>query len=63
MIPVARIALLHYPNWGPGPALAYLVAVGIAIAFFAWRRDLLANIVAHTIVDGMGLVIIPAVIT
>ena len=63
IIAVTLIALLHYPNWGLGPFLAYLVAVGIAIAFFAWRRDLLANIVAHTIVDGMGLVVIPAVIT
>ena len=40
------------------PSLTF-VAVGLAMSFFAWRRDLLANIVAHTIVDGMALVIIP----
>jgi hypothetical protein len=39
--------------------LTYLVAVGLAMGFFAWRRDLLANILAHTLVDGMALVIIP----
>ena len=39
--------------------LTYFVAVGLAMSFFAWRRDLLANIVAHTIVDGMALVVMP----
>lgn len=56
----AVFSLLHLPNWGVGPVLTYFVAVGLAMSFFAWRRDLLANIVAHTIVDGMGLVVIPA---
>jgi membrane protease YdiL (CAAX protease family) len=56
----AAFSLLHLPNWGVGPVLTYFVAVGLAMSFFAWRRDLLANIVAHTIVDGMGLVVIPA---
>jgi len=53
-------SLLHLPNWGVGPVLTYFVAVGLAMSFFAWRRDLIANIVAHTIVDGMGLVVVPA---
>ena len=56
----AVFSLWHLPNWGVGPVLSYFVAVGLAMSFFAWRRDLLANIVAHTIVDGMGLVVIPA---
>ena len=53
-------SLLHLPNWGGGPVLTYFVAIGLAMSFFAWRRDLLANIFAHTVVDGMGLVVIPA---
>ena len=60
MVASAVLSLLHLPNWGVGPVLTYFVAVGLAMSFFAWRRDLLANIVAHTIVDGMGLVVIPA---
>lgn len=56
-IAVAVFAFLHLPHWGIGPALAYLVAVGIAVAFFCWRRDLLANIVAHVTVDGLGLLL------
>jgi membrane protease YdiL (CAAX protease family) len=59
-IAVAVFALLHLPHWGVGPVLAYFVAIGVGTSFFAWRRDLLANIVAHVIVDGMGFVVMPA---
>lgn len=61
ILAVAAFSLLHLPNWGVGPVLAYFVAIGLAMSFFAWRRDLLANIVAHTIVDGMALVVGPAI--
>ncbi len=59
ILTIGLVALLHFPHWGLGPALAYLIAVGLAVAFFVWRKDLLANIVAHVTVDGMGLVIVP----
>ena len=59
-ISVAASSLLHFPHWGAGPVLAYLVAGAVATAFFVWRRDLLANMIAHVTVDGMALVIIPA---
>jgi hypothetical protein len=36
---------------GTGPVLAYLVTGGLAVGF-AWRKDLLANVVAHVAVDG-----------
>jgi membrane protease YdiL (CAAX protease family) len=58
-IAVVVTSLLHFPHWGMGPVLAYFVAIGLGVGFFAWRRDLLANIVAHIIVDGMGLVVVP----
>ena len=59
VITVLVVSLLHFPNWGAGPVLAYFVAVGVGTGFFVWRRDLLANIVAHVTVDAMGLVIVP----
>jgi membrane protease YdiL (CAAX protease family) len=60
ILAVVVFSLLHLTNWGVGPVLTYFVAIGLAMGFFAWRRDLLANIVAHTIVDGMALVVVPA---
>ena len=56
---VVVASLLHLPHWGVGPVLAYVVTGGLAVGFFAWRRDLLANIVAHVTVDGMALVVVP----
>ncbi len=52
--------LLHLPGWGIGPVMVYIATVGVALSFFAWRRDLLANIVAHAVVDGMALIVMPA---
>ncbi len=60
-VAVAVASVLHLPYWGWGPVLAYLVTGAVAVSFFAWRKDLLANVVAHVTVDGMGLVLMPAV--
>lgn len=62
-ISVSVSALLHFPHWGIGPVLAFLVTGAISTAFFAWRRDLLANMTAHVIVDTMGLVIVPMLVS
>ena len=59
VISVTVIALLHLPNWGTGPVLIYFFTGGVAVAFFAWRRDLLANITGHVTVDATALVIVP----
>jgi membrane protease YdiL (CAAX protease family) len=52
-------ALLHLPNWGVGPVLAFVVSEAIGVGFFLWRRDLLANIVAHILVDGTAFIVAP----
>lgn len=57
VVPV--FALVHYPLWGPGPVLTFLVSGAVGAALFVWSRDLLALIVCHVLVDGMGLVIAP----
>lgn len=62
IISVAAAALLHLPNWGLGPVLAYLLTGAIATAFFVWRRDLVANMIAHFTVDAMGIVIVPVLL-
>ena len=52
-------AALHLPVWGPGPSLAFLIGGLATTAFFIWRRDLLAMIIAHVAIDAWGLVITP----
>jgi membrane protease YdiL (CAAX protease family) len=58
-IALVGFTALHVPMWGWGFALGGLVSGAPAMAFFVWRRDLLAIIVFHTITDAMGLVIAP----
>jgi len=41
----------HLRLWGWGPVVAFMVSGGALTLFYAWREDLLANIVAHAIVD------------
>jgi membrane protease YdiL (CAAX protease family) len=55
----AAFAALHLPFWGSGPSLAFFIGGVATTAFFAWRRDLLAMVVAHIAVDAWALVIAP----
>ncbi len=59
ILTVVVFALVHLPFWGPGPVLTLFITGGVMTAFFIWRQDLLANIVAHVIVDAVGLIITP----
>jgi CAAX protease family protein len=58
-ITVVASAAVHIPNWGVGPSISF-VAGGIpAAAFFIWRKDLLAMIVAHACIDLWALAVTP----
>lgn len=50
-------ALAHLPLWGPGVALTTVISGGVFTAFYLWRRDITALILAHVITDLYGLVI------
>jgi uncharacterized protein len=50
-------ALAHVPMWGWWVSLTFVVSGTIGTAFYLWRRDLLANIVAHVVTDFVGLVV------
>jgi len=52
-------AALHLPVWGPGPSLGFLIGSVAMTAFFVWRRDLLAMIIAHVAIDTWGLLVTP----
>ena len=57
-------ALAHVPAWGLGFALTADLPFGIVMtAFYLWRRDLLANMLAHSagLVFAMSTVVPPAV--
>ena len=58
-ITLVGFSALHVPLWGWGFALGSLVSGAGVMAFFVWRKDLLAMIVFHVTVDAIGLVIAP----
>ena len=58
-IVVPAFALVHYPLWGAGAVLTFLLSGAVSAALFLWSRDLAALIVCHVLVDGVGLVVAP----
>jgi len=56
ILSVLVFAASHSPLWGPGPVLSFVLSGGFLATWFLWRRDLVANIVAHVLVDAIGLV-------
>ena len=49
LISAVIFGLAHIPEWGLGFALAADMPFGLLMtAFYLWRRDLLANILAHS---------------
>jgi membrane protease YdiL (CAAX protease family) len=58
-ITVLVFALVHWPTWGAGPVLTFVVSGMVVTGFYVWQRDLTATIVAHVVVDAMGLIVVP----
>jgi uncharacterized protein len=50
---------LHVPLWGWGFAFGGLISGAGVMAFFIWRKDLLAMIIFHLSTDAFGIVIAP----
>jgi membrane protease YdiL (CAAX protease family) len=59
VVSVAVFASLHLPYWGTGPVLAFFLGGLVTTAFFIWRRDLLAMIIAHIVIDAWAFMVTP----
>ena len=59
VVTLVGFQVLHVPVWGWGFALGGLVSGAAAMAFFVWRKDLLAMMIFHISTDAMGIVIAP----
>jgi membrane protease YdiL (CAAX protease family) len=49
-------AFAHAPLWGLGAATLLVLPAAVGAAFYGWRRDLAALILAHIATDFMGIV-------
>jgi membrane protease YdiL (CAAX protease family) len=52
-------AVVHQRLWGWGASVGFVVSGLVLSAFFMWRQDLLANILAHAVTDAIGLIRLP----
>lgn len=60
VVPSAVFAALHLPMWGTGPSLAFFIGGLATTAFFVWRRDLVAMMIAHAAMDGWAFLVTPS---
>lgn len=54
-VSVVGFALAHLEYWGPVQLLFVAPAGVVLTALYIWRRDILCNMLAHFITDGIGL--------
>ena len=60
IIATAVFSALHIPVWGAGLAFTSFFVGGLPMtAFFIWRKDLLAMMIAHFVIDAMGFIVDP----
>ena len=57
---LAGFALAHVPFWGWAGIATPLVGGAFFTVLYLWRRDLIACIVAHSTIDLIGIVLVPA---
>lgn len=58
---VLVFAAAHIPMWGVGPAVTTARSGALLTGFYLWHGDLLANIIAHTLTDFVGIALGPLV--
>lgn len=59
VVTLVGFQLLHVPMWGWGFTLGGLLSGAAAMAFFIWRKDLLAMMIFHICTDAIGIVVVP----
>ncbi len=60
VVALAGFALTHVPFWGWAAIATPLLGGGFFTFLYVWRRDLVACMVAHSTIDLIGMVLIPA---
>ena len=53
-------ALAHASAVGTAHLPPILIVGGLVTLLYLWRRDLLLNMIAHSTIDAIGLIVVPA---
>ncbi|WP_296814789.1 CPBP family intramembrane glutamic endopeptidase [Brevundimonas sp.] len=57
LLSLAAFVVLHATSWSAGHLIFVAVAGGALTLLYVWKRNLSANIIAHTLVDVVGLML------
>lgn len=57
VVPWLVFTALHAPYWGVSYLIAIAPAGAVLTVLYLWRRDLIANMIAHFLVDASGLAV------
>jgi membrane protease YdiL (CAAX protease family) len=52
----------HVPFWGAAQMIPTFAGSIFITLLYLWKRDLMLNIVAHLVVNGIGLILVPALL-
>lgn len=63
LLSLAAFVVLHATSWSAGHLIFVAVAGGALTLMYVWKRNLAANIIAHTLVDVAGLMMAHAAAT
>lgn len=55
LVPLAVFTLAHLSAWGWGHLVGVLFGGALLTGLYLWQRDLVACMIAHTIIDTMML--------
>ena len=61
LVTVALFTAMHAPVYGWSHLLPIATVASLVTLLYLWRRDLVVNIVAHSTIDGIGLLLMPLV--
>jgi uncharacterized protein len=52
----------HVPFWGAAQMIPTFAGSVFITLLYLWKRDLMLNVVAHLVVNGIGLILVPALL-
>jgi membrane protease YdiL (CAAX protease family) len=61
LLSLVIFAAAHISSWGMTQAVIAFMVGAFLTLLYLWRRNLLLNIIAHIVTDGIALVLIPAI--
>ena len=61
LVTIIIFAAAHVPFWGVAHTIPVVVASILLTLLYLWKRNLILNVIAHFVVDGIGFLLVPLI--